>query len=173
MGQQRTNADLDFNGPGGVSLTYRGHNRVANKLRALASAARHQTDPVIEEHTGFLRRTLKATPYPVRPLLPRLLGGRRRRRYRRTGRLANSWRAQKLNDGEWQVVNTARRRGRLYAAYVIGPRQGAKGRRQAWMHRGIWWHADEVALEHNRRLTRRLTAVLLDAFDSGDGGDRV
>ena len=54
--------------------------------------------------------------------------------YHRTGNLGASWDVRRLDDG-YQIVNTARARGRAYAHYVVG---NAYGTGQAWMHQGRW-----------------------------------
>ena len=151
-----------------VKIDVNGATRVANKLRTMTRKTPGRTDAVIISHINFLRRVLKSTAYPPKMKKPP-------QKYRRTGKLANSWARRKVRAGRHMLVNTA-----PYSSYVVGTKEGAKGVRQAWMHRNSgggavgpyaghrakrlskpWWNADEVAKEYNKRLTRNLTAAIM------------
>jgi hypothetical protein len=54
--------------------------------------------------------------------------------YKRTGKLFYSWKIEEVENG-YRISNTAARKGRSYAQYVVGD---AYGTSQAWMHKGRW-----------------------------------
>ena len=84
-------------------------------------------------------------------------------RYVRTLRLGKSW-TEGSEGNIFEVEATAfgatgtfgseitDKRGRGYAAYVIGPVAGEKGERQAWMHSGRWWTLEAKAEGHLERV---------------------
>lgn len=55
-------------------------------------------------------------------------------KYKRTGTLFSHWKIEEISKG-YQLSNTASRKGRAYAQYVVGD---AYGTSQAWMHKGRW-----------------------------------
>lgn len=131
-----------------LSGELRGYQRVSNKLRRLATDLDRELDPVVYRWGQQTRAKLKARPYP--PPRPR-------QRYRRTGRLANSWAAERVGPSRVRILNRAQApRGRgPYPTYVVGDfrRQG-----QAWMHRGRWWLARDVIEEEVPALRRAVVS---------------
>ena len=117
-----------------VSLTVTGTNRVIGKFRLVASTTPKALDAAIGEFAKRTRARLRSTKYPPK---------RPNQRYKRTGRLGRSWKASRLKPAVWAIDNTASVKSRPYAMYVVGPRSGAIGKRQAWMHKGRWWVAEE------------------------------
>jgi hypothetical protein len=73
-------------------------------------------------------------------------------RYRRTGRLGHSWVINNLPDG-YTIENNAARKGRPYAAYVVGD---AYGQRQAKIHRGRWPVFRDVADKETANLPQEI-----------------
>lgn len=130
------------------SIDIQGYNRVENKLRALASGMPKITSAVVYKWAQGTRAILKSTPYPQPP----------RKSYRRTGRLANSWRAVRTTTGA-QITNTAAFKGRSYSRYVVGD---GRGEGQAWMHKGRWWKArPDVIDKETKKLTEMLSAEIV------------
>ena len=130
------------NTSGGSNITFeiRGYNRVRNNLRKVVAAHPKETDGVMRKWAADAAMFLKRTPYPSKPA---------NSRYTRTGRLASSWRHDQVKPGVWAISNNAQGggRGQFYARYVVGEKDGPKNQRQAWMHSGRWWRADEVLEE--------------------------
>jgi hypothetical protein len=123
---------------GGTNIQFeiRGYDRVRNNLRALIAAHPKEVDPVMERWAEDTRMFLKRQPYPPKP---------HNSRYRRTGKLASSWKKRRTKPGVWTFYNNATGpNSRFYARYVVGEKEGTKNQRQAWMHRNRWWRADEV-----------------------------
>ena len=119
-----------------ISFEIRGYDRVRNNLRAIMAAHPQDVDNVMMQWAEDTRMFLKRTRYPSKPA---------NSRYTRTGRLASSWRKDRVKPGVWAITNDARGpRGQFYARYVVGEKNGPKNQRQAWMHKGRWWNADEV-----------------------------
>jgi len=60
-----------------------------------------------------------------------------------------------------------------YATYVIGPAEGAKGERQAWMHKDRWWHLEDIVPKSKEKINAiwngiaKKLAAFLDAKSSG------
>lgn len=129
------------------TIDVQGYNRIENKLRRMAAQLPGISQRVIYKWAQGTRGVLKSTPYPPK---------RPNQRYKRTGTLANSWRAVRLPDGA-TITNTAKQRGRGYARYVIGD---TKGDGQAWMHAGRWWKArsiiDEAIPEMRAELAKEI-----------------
>lgn len=123
-------------------VTLYGFNRVANQLRALASAHAKTLDPILREHAQSERRRLKATPYP--PKLPN-------QRYVRTGKLANSYAVERQAVGRYSVTNN--RKG---SVWVI--RRGFQNRRY---HLGRWYTIEDVIEQRTGALTRALADALV------------
>jgi len=98
-----------------------------------------RVNDVMRKWAEDTRMFLKRTPYPAKPA---------NSRYRRTGRLASSWKKQEVKPAVWAFTNDAKGpRGQFYARYVVGEKNspaGNRGQGQAWMHRNRWWNADEV-----------------------------
>lgn len=117
-----------------VSISIQGTNRVVGKFRLVANTSPKALDAAIGEFAKRTRVRLRSTKYPPK---------RPNQKYRRTGRLALSWAARRLGQATYAIENRAQRKGRYYGMYVVGPRSGAIGKRQAWMHRGRWWIAEE------------------------------
>lgn len=127
-----------------VFVELRGYNRVQNKLRGLASNLAGIIDPGMRDFAQYLRRTLKAEPYPPPPP-----GST----YVRTGQLANRWKVVFQALAQYLIINEASGQSGFYADYVIGY--------QAWMHVGRWWRAEEIGQREMPKLTEELTAVLV------------
>jgi hypothetical protein len=68
--------------------------------------------------------------------------------YRRTGLLGASWAIENTDNG-YMITNTASRKGRFYAKYVVG---NAYGLAQAWMHVGRWQLLRDVTDQEVARL---------------------
>lgn len=127
------------------SMELRGHQRVGNNLRRMASSMDQELDAAVGDWTKRTRTRLKGKAYPaMRP----------GQRYRRTGQLANRWATQRLGPSHWAIQNRAQGRGRLYATYVVGD---GKGSGQSWHHRGRWWKARDVVDEYTPELVEALT----------------
>ena len=107
-------------------LTITGQNAVTNRLRTAAAKAPAAVGDATYRWAQDVRGKLKSTPYP-----PKRPG----QRYVRTGRLANSWRAERRGKGRALIANSAG-----YSGYVVG-------KKQAWMHRGRWWLGRTVLME--------------------------
>ena len=103
-------------------LTIIGQNAVTNRLRTAAAKAPGAVGDATYRWAQDVRGKLKSTPYP-----PKRPG----QRYVRTGRLANSWRAERVSQSRTVITNSA-----AYSGYVVG---NSRGERQAWFHRGRWW----------------------------------
>jgi len=140
-----------------VAFDFNSATRVANKLRRTARNTPKLTDATTKKHAQKMRRLLKAEPY-----VPRITN----QKYKRTGNLANSWRADRLRQGRYKVTNSA-----TYAIRVVSPVR-PKGQK-AWMHmqahrapRGSrqWWDAIDVVRPHNKSLTKALTADIMKEF---------
>ncbi len=133
-----------------TSVTVIGAHRVANRLRRLASESPRVADKVLYKWGQETRATLKSTPYPSK---------RPGQKYKRTGRLANSWKVERGKPGQVAIVNSAKGpRGQLYPTYVVGD---AKGDKQAWMHSKRWWKARDVMDKEAKRLPAALTKALM------------
>lgn len=131
------------------SMDIQGYNRVANNLRGAVASIPGKAADVTYRWAQNTRLVLKTTPYPPRRFL---------QRYKRTGRLANSWRVARLPSGA-RIYNTAHKRGRFYSRYVVG---NARGDGQAWMHKGRWWKAREKVDEQAPALRRLLAAAVVE-----------
>lgn len=71
-------------------------------------------------------------------------------RYRRTGRLGQSWVIEDAGSGSgYKISNDASNRGRRYGHYVVGD---AYGTGQAWMHQGRWQKLRDVVDEEVAKL---------------------
>lgn len=127
-----------------VSIAVRGHNRVANNLRAVAAQAPRNFDRVLYRHMQDWRAELKSKAYPPR---------RPKQTYIRTGRLANSWGVRTKSNGVYSIYNSS-----PYAKYVVDAVD------QAWMHKGRWWTIREFMAERDRR--RDLTAALTKELET-------
>jgi len=120
------------------------YNRVANQIRAAVAAIPEKAAGITYDWAQDTRRVLKSTRYAKKRI---------GQKYKRTGRLASSWRATKRKHGA-TILNTAHKRGRFYSRYVVG---NAQGKGIAAIHQGRWtkapWPARRVVdgeLEHLR-----------------------
>ena len=136
------------------SIDVQGYNRVANNLRRAVADMPETAGRVTYKWATETRGVLKSTPYPPK---------RFRQKYKRTGRLANSWRAARLPSGA-TILNTAHRRGRFYSRYVVG---NAKGTGQAWMHKRRWWKARTIVDGESERLRTALKEAVLKSITEG------
>jgi hypothetical protein len=94
-----------------------------------------KVDDVMRQWAEDTRMFLKRTRYPSRP----------NSSYRRTGRLASSWKKVKVKPAVWAITNDAKGpRSGFYARHVVGAKNGPGDQRQARIHRNIWWNADEI-----------------------------
>ena len=128
-----------------VSIELRGYNRVANKFRHIASKGADGLDDEAADFAKEQRRKLKAKPYPAK---------RPNQKYIRTGRLANSWRAEKRAAAQWTISNSA-----SYAFWVVS-RKG-----QAKVHRNRWWIFEDEMEQATPKLTKNLTNRILDEWE--------
>lgn len=133
----------------------RGYLRVSNKLRRMAVDLEKELDPTVYRWGQQTRTKLRTRPYPaMRP----------RQKYRRTGRLANSWAVERVQPSRIRFLNRARapRGGRPYPTFVIGDsrRQG-----QAWMHIGRWWLARNVIEEEVPALRNAMVTEIRRIWD--------
>jgi len=125
----------NISGGSNISFEIRGYNRVRNNLRATIAAHPKEVNEVMRRWAEDTRMFLKRTRYPSRP----------NSQYRRTGRLASSWKKVQVKPGVWAITNDAKGpRSGFYARYVVGMKDGPGDQRQAKIHRNIWWNADEV-----------------------------
>lgn len=108
--------------------------QLAEDQRNLARELPDIADEAVYEWGQDTRAYLKGRGYPSQPA-PK----KGRKAYRRTGRLANSWRAERVGRVSVIIGNRASGRSGLYPSYVIGDDSG----HQAYMHVGRWWIANE------------------------------
>lgn len=120
-------------------LTIRGNDEIVAQLRAAAAKTPRDMDEAAYRWAQSVRAKLKSTPYPPK---------RPSQRYVRTGRLANSWRAERKGQGRVLIANSAD-----YSGYVVG---GGPRNRQAYMHVGRWWKGEDVVRENVPELARLL-----------------
>jgi hypothetical protein len=125
-----------------VSIDLNSYNRVENKLRRAASDGAKWLDDEVGEFSRKQRRRLKDARYPAK---------RPGQKYVRTGRLANSWRADKRADAQWTISNTAK-----YSGYVVGREK------QAWMHKNRWWIFEDEMAKSTPELTKALAKRVVD-----------
>jgi len=107
-------------------LVITGNDELLARLRSASAKAPGVMDEVSYRFAQNVRAKLKSTPYP-----PKRPG----QRTVRTGRLANSWRAERLGKGRALIANSAG-----YSGYVVG-------KKQAYMHVGRWWLGRSVLME--------------------------
>ena len=107
-------------------LVITGNDELLARLRSASAKAPGVMDEISYRWAQNVRAKLKSTPYP-----PKRPG----QRYVRTGRLANSWRAERKGKGRAVIINSAG-----YSGYVVG-------KKQAWFHRGRWWLGRSVLME--------------------------
>lgn len=122
-----------------------GSNRVRNQLRTWAAKNPEITDPVIRAHANNERIILKATPYPAR---------RPNQRYRRTGRLANSFAVERIKKASYAVINT-----RPGAGWVI-----KKGFQNREFHVNRWWTMEDEMAKRMPMLTQDLSEAIEDEW---------
>lgn len=101
-------------------------DNATGRFAVLKNFGRRVLDPIIGRWAGrVLRRKLAGTGnYPSR-----------RSEYNRTGELGARWAVQHISDAEYGFANTAD-----HAIHVVGDGQG---KRQARVHKGVWWTAVE------------------------------
>lgn len=155
-----------------LEYEYLGYNRVENALRTLATQNRGVTDKTIGKWTKETRAYLKGYGYPAQSGRVQPFKTDRQRRwffwalrngliavpYRRTGRLANSWRAERRGPSDWLLGNSAE-----YSGLVIG--EG----RQSKYHEDNWWTAESLIKPRTSNLTRMVAQDLMK-LTSGIGG---
>lgn len=125
----------------------------------------------IEHSTKFFRSVPPAIQEAVRTayqehgpyVLSTLLKGRQfypperpGQRYRRTGKLGESWKQRQY--GRYHVSFT---NATPYAQYVVGDGEGNK---QAWMHTGRWWVAAERIASATPRLLENIGRRITDTW---------
>ena len=136
---------------GNLSIEIKGYNRVRNNMRALIAAHPDDVNDVMRRWAEDTRMFLKRTRYPSRVSS-----------YRRTGRLASSWKKVQVKPAVWAITNDARGpKSGFYARYVVGLKDGPGDQRQAKIHRDIWWNADVVI---ETRHIPELTAFLSERY---------
>lgn len=128
-----------------VSMDFNAFNRVENKLRKSASKGADWLDDEVGDFARKQRRRLKNARYPAK---------RPGQAYVRTGRLANSWRAEKRANAQWTILNTAK-----YSGYVVGKSH------QAWMHKGRWWIFEDEMKKATPMLTTALSKRIIDEWE--------
>lgn len=155
-----------------ISYDVKGYNRVRNALRKMASEHGDTIDKTVKGFAQNQRARLKSYGYPSQRLAPQPFKTDKQRRwffwaldaglinvpYIRTGRLANSWRAEQKGKGEWAIANSAE-----YASWVVG--RGA----QSHYHKNHWWIAQDIIDEEVGKLTEDLTHELLELADEMEG----
>lgn len=60
-----------------------------------------------------------------------------------------------------------------YAPYVIGPDEGEKGARQAWMHKGKWWKLEDIVPKSKDKINAIWTGIaqkMADFLNSKSSG---
>jgi hypothetical protein len=60
-----------------------------------------------------------------------------------------------------------------YAPYVIGPTEGAKGERQAWMHKDRWWQLEDIIPKSKAKIDAIWTGIaqkMADFLNSRSSG---
>ena len=124
-------------------LTITGDQEVINRLRTAAAKGPSAFDEVSYRFAQNMRAKLKSTPYPAK---------RPGQRYVRTGRLANSWRAERLGNGRALIANSAG-----YSGWVVG---GGPHNRQARVHAGRWWKGEDVVRDNLPELGRSMIKEL-------------
>lgn len=129
-----------------VEIDIRGINRISNNLRTLAALDKTVLDPEMQAWAQSVRGLLKSKPYPPAPATSK---------YRRTGRLANSWLAAKHGTGVGGIKNSA-----PYSGFVVG-------NNQAFMHQGRWWQARPTIEGETPKLTKALAAKVEKVWQSG------
>ncbi len=139
----------------GTKIEIRGYNRVKNALRAAIAAHPKDVDPLMYRWAQDTRARLKSKPYPPKPV---------NSRYRRTGRLASSWKAERSGNGKVAITNNAKSpTGNFYARYVVGKMGRDGGADQTKFHkRNGWWLAREVIQEEH---IPELTALLSELYE--------
>lgn len=131
------------------SLTVIGQNAVANTLRTAAATGGKRVNNVTYQwaQQNVLSQYRRAYP-PERP----------GQRYRRTGALGRNWDIR-INPASITIYNRM-----AYAGYVVGD---GKGKGQAWMHRGRWWLARDVANAARPALKAMVVSELDHMFAMG------
>ena len=128
------------------AIEIRGINRVRNSLRKLVAMDKNILEPELRNWMQNLRKELKSTPYPPR---------RSNQRYKRTGRLGNSWAVDSAGTGKWKITNRVK-----YASWVVGDKQ-------AWMHVGRWWQARPIIEKNIPKLTQSISKKVEDTWNRG------
>ena len=143
---------------GNLAIEIKGYNRVRNTMRKMIAAHPDDVNDVMRRWAEDTRMFLKRRRYPTRS------GSK----YRRTGRLASSWKKVQVKPAVWAITNDAKGpRSGFYARYVVGVEDGPGDQRQAWMHRKIWWTADkEIENVHVPELTLFLSERYIEIWGS-------
>ena len=128
-----------------VSIDLNAYNRVENKLRKAASDGAEWLDDEVGTFARRQRRRLKNARYPAK---------RPGQTYVRTGRLANSWKAEKRANAQWTIRNSAK-----YSGWVVGRET------QAWMHKNRWWIFEDEMEKTTPDLTKALANRVMDELD--------
>lgn len=145
-----------------------GYNRVQNKLRRLAADHPEQIDSTIYRWAQGQRRKLKGHGYPPQSGRPQPFRTDKSRRYffwalreglisvpyRRTGRLANSYRVEKEGRARYTITNSA-----PYAPLVVG-----KGS-QARYHAGNWYVMEDEVQADAPELAKLIAKDLIGLFN--------
>lgn len=148
-----------------LEYEYHGYDEVEAAMRRLAFEYMATTDAATGKWTKEQRAGLKAYGYPSQTNKPQPFKTDRQRRwffwalysglitvpYHRTGRLANSWRAERVGLAEWIVANSAE-----YSSLVIGQGQQAK------YHEDNWWTAEAVLKPKTSALGALVVHDLMD-----------
>ena len=131
------------------SLNVAGQSTVANTLRTAATTGGKRVNHVTYQWAqgNVLSQFRRAYP-PERP----------GQRYQRTFNLGRSWDIR-INPASITIYNRM-----AYAGYVVGD---GKGKGQAWMHRGRWWLARDVANAARPALKQMVMTELDHMFATG------
>ena len=148
-----------------LSYDFKGYNRVRNALRKLASEYRKEIDSTVKGWVKEEKEAIRSHGYPAQSNAPQPFKTERQRRwffwalgtgqinvpYKRTGKLASSWRVEKVTWGEYALKNS-----QAYAHWVI------EKKKQAVYHEGHWWTADDFLDRDTPELVKRITEKLTD-----------
>jgi hypothetical protein len=129
----------------GESIRLEGLDKLEKKLGRIATAS--LLLPALDEGAKRIHREAGTYPKQKKPK-PDKKTGRPGKPYKRTTLFGSSWSARSRQRGRdlYSVIkNTAARRGRPYGVYVMGPKTGAIGKRQAEIHKGVWPTLQSVA----------------------------
>ena len=147
------------------SFDVEGLDEVTNKILRMSEGLPQVAARGIFKWAQGTRAILKSTPYPGKNTKKAKWASEKQRRYvmaairrgeiqvpyRRTGNLANRWKAVRTTTGAY-ITNTAQG-----ARYVVGDARGYGQNKN--FHEGRWWKANEVI---DREATERLPGYVAE-----------